>query len=175
MKKNLIAGVLATVTVVGGIQTTAFADIKEAENNQIIIEEVKNVQDTLPMIESESTTGSAVQIDTNDKNLKNEDIDEIQDLNQNKEIIMDEQQEIGISEVEVKELKATIDENITIGEKITVKVIGFNATGEEIKLDKEKISYQWFADEEIVGNNDYLNITDDMANREISCRVDYRN
>ncbi|NFH74546.1 hypothetical protein FDA25_18715, partial [Clostridium botulinum] len=109
------------------------------------------------------------------KNLENEDIDEIQDLNQNKEIIMDEQQEIGISEVEVKELKATIDENITIGEKITVKVIGFNATGEEMKLDKEKISYKWFADKEIVGNNDYLNITDDMANREISCRVDYRN
>ncbi|MGN2371450.1 hypothetical protein ACTFJW_15620 [Clostridium cagae] len=173
MKKKLIAGVLATATVVGGvIPTTAFADVKEADN-QIIIEEVKNVQDTLPMIESESTTGSAVQIDNNDKNLENEDIDEIQDLNQNEEIIVDEQQEIGISEV--KELKATIDENITIGEKITVKVIGFSATGEEIKLDEEKISYQWFADEEIVGNNDYLNITDDMANREISCRVDYRN
>ncbi|NFS94519.1 hypothetical protein FDF05_16560, partial [Clostridium botulinum] len=86
MKKKLIAGVLATATVVGGvIPTAAFADVKEAENNQIIIEEVKNV---LPMIESESTTGSAVQIDTNNKNLENEDIDEIQDLNQNKEIIM---------------------------------------------------------------------------------------
>ncbi|KFX57899.1 hypothetical protein FDC50_12875 [Clostridium botulinum] len=170
MKKKLIAGVLATATVVGGvIPTTAFADVKEADN-QIIIEEVQNV---LPVIESEPTTGSAIKIENDDKNLKNEDIDEIQDLNQNEEIIVDEQQEIGISEV--KELKATIDENITIGEKVNVKVIGFNATGEEIKLDKEKISYKWFADKEIVGNNDYLNITDDMANREISCRVDYRN
>ncbi|ACD14196.1 hypothetical protein FDE76_15290 [Clostridium botulinum] len=170
MKKKLIAGVLATATVVGGvIPTTAFADVKEADN-QIIIEEVQNV---LPVIESESTTGSAIKIENDDKNLENEDIDEIQDLNQNEEIIVDEQQEIGISEV--KELKATIDENITIGEKVNVKVIGFNATGEEIKLDKEKISYKWFADKEIVGNNDYLNITDDMANREISCRVDYRN
>nr|WP_172685620.1 hypothetical protein [Clostridium botulinum]AIW54788.1 hypothetical protein [Clostridium botulinum] len=105
--------------------------------------------------------------------MENKDIDEIQDLNRDEEIIVDEQQEIGISAV--KELKATIDENITIGEKITVKVIGFSGKGEEIKLDKEKISYKWFADEEIVGNNDYLNITDDMANREISCRVDYRN
>ncbi|KFX53747.1 hypothetical protein HYH39_16830 [Clostridium botulinum] len=170
MKKKLIAGVLATATVVGGvIPTTAFADVKEADN-QIIIEEVQNV---LPVIESEPTTGSAIKIENDDKNLENEDIDEIQDLNQNEEIIVDEQQEIGISEV--KELKATIDENITIGEKVNVKVIGFNATGEEIKLDKEKISYKWFADKEIVGNNDYLNITDDMANREISCRVDYRN
>lgn len=171
MKKKLIAGVLATVTVVGGvIPTTAFADIKETDNNQMIIEEVQNV---LPVIESESTTGSAIKIENDDKNLENEDIDEIQDLNQNEEIIVDEQQEIGSSEV--KELKATIDENITIGEKVTVKVIGFSATGEEIKLDKEKISYKWFADEEIVGNKAYLNITDDMANIEISCRVDYRN
>ncbi|NFL43523.1 hypothetical protein FDB61_17810 [Clostridium botulinum] len=149
--KKIVSLFLISAISVGALCIPAMAEELQYEKLQdegIILNQIKEV---------ESTTGSAIEI----KDLvKHEDLE-------NKDF-------------KIVRLEAEIKGSVFIGNEITAKVKGYNSKNEEIELNEGSIRYKWiendeFTGEQIIGNKKKLEITEDMIDKDIYCKVDYRN
>lgn len=81
------------------------------------------------------------------------------------------------TETEVKTLSAEFirlnSENKLNFGTTTVNVKGFNSNGEEVTLDQSKLEYTWYANGVAIGHDKQLEITEDMANKIITCSLNY--
>lgn len=62
---------------------------------------------------------------------------------------------------------------------LTVKVTGINKAGDQVKLDKDLLEYNWISkankndDGEVIGDKEKLKITDDLQGKFVYCEVSY--
>lgn len=152
MKKKKISSLfLISAISLGTICIPAMAEELQHNNVETILTQIQEIGTT-------NTTGAAVEIN---------DFPTLEDLEND--------------DVKVTKLEAEIVNDALIGNKIAAEVRGYNSQGSEIKLNKNNIHYKWITkdnksnDEKIIGNEKYLQITDDMNNLEIHCDVSYEN
>lgn len=74
-------------------------------------------------------------------------------------------------EAEIEGLNS--EKKLIIGQVITVNITAYNAAGEKVTLDESKLKYKWYANGKEVGNDNQLGITQDMADKFISCSLEY--
>lgn len=65
--------------------------------------------------------------------------------------------------------------DVTLGATIEDDVTAFNAEGQKVDIDNSKLTYEWFADNKVVGEGKELSITKDMIDKGINCKVSYDN
>lgn len=160
MKKNKIIKFLTGLVIIGGvISSAAFAAETQGQQNSTVEKVIQ---------ESENTTTSSAAKITNEDVQKN---------------IIEEQRET--IDLKVPKLKSEIEGDARIGATITVKVIGYNAEGEKVDLNTNKLSYKWYAQDEdpsksdddskktLIGSDKELLINEELKEKFITCTVIY--
>lgn len=157
---------------------------------QEILNEVKNSVDSTTNIEFGTNEGQALNIikaTTTETGTITGTLIVKDALGDSKEILVNltiAQLEVDItipviqSKNEVAKLEVSLDgnsdDNVDIGQKLSVSVQGYNANSEKVELDSNKLFYVWFANDEVVGKNKELEITENLKGKSIHCKVDYQ-
>lgn len=167
MKKKIISGLIAMLMTIGIVpDVSVFAD---TINN--------TTTSSQSNMEVGATTGAAATI-KDDSDLINKTDDFL--VSANTEITTDAAvmpevtTEAAVAVNKVVSLTSGMQGDLCVGGTISIiEVQGFDANGNEVDLDEGKIKYEWTANDEVVGTDKSLEITEAFRGKKIEYSVSY--
>ncbi len=167
MKKKIISGLIAMLMTIGSIpDISVFADTI----NDTTTSSQSNMQVSV-------TTGAATTIkDDSDLINKRNDfpVSTNTEITTNAAVMPEVTTEAAVTVNKVINLTSGMQGDLCIGGTISIiEVQGFDANGNEVDLDEGKIKYKWAANDEVVGTDKSLEITEALRGKNIEYSASY--
>ncbi|EHI99097.1 hypothetical protein CDLVIII_2453 [Clostridium sp. DL-VIII] len=162
MKKKIISGLIAMLMAIGGVPNiSAFADTTSNQSN----------------MEGSATTGVAATINGDSDLIKKTDdflVLTNTEITTDAAVIPGATTEAAVTVNKVVNLTSGMQGDLCVGGTISIiEVQGFDANGNEVDLDEGKIKYEWIANDEVVGTDKSLEITEALRGKKIEYSVSY--
>ncbi len=166
MKKKIISGLIAMLMTIGSVpDISVFADTANGTKSS-----QSNMQVSV-------TTGAAATIkDDSDLINKRDDflVSTNTEITTNAAVMPKVTTEAAVKVNKVVNLTSGMQGDLCIGGTISIiEVQGFDANGNEVDLDEGKIKYKWTANDEVVGTDKSLEITEALRGKNIEYSVSY--
>jgi hypothetical protein len=166
MKKKIISGLIGMLMTIGSVpDISVFADTANGTKSS-----QSNMQVSV-------TTGAAATI-KDDSDLINKTDDFLVSVNTeittNTAIMSKVTTEAAVTVNKVVNLTLGMQGDLCVGGTVSIiEIEGFDESGNKIDLDESKIKYEWVANDEVVGTDKSLKITEALRGKNIEYSVSY--